>query len=381
MKVFGRSLAIVGILVVTLVAVAAEEAVTPLQLVEAVMAEPPATGLIVTGVGKGSQAAAAGILPGDVLTAYAGQRTKTLEDLQLAKRVATQTRGAAVEVAVTRPDGSTATLPIGTGQLGVEVLPVEEGVAATRLPPATDLTLEVDALRQRPLDAWFGFRFPPAPKLGFEHAVLQVIDDRIELRHEVAFDGGRRWGLNHFVVTVVMDASDPLRVREVTYVAPLAGFESKGTLAVAEDGTRIWRTRWQGRDVESGQAQSGVRQSVVPTDLPIVPSYFVHALASLLPKEAGNAIHFRPLSEGDGRPMLKSALVVVGQEALGDGESEVTVWRVEQRRAGGQVVGTYWVDDAGRILRSDYGGPVAFRTSQAEALASLHPDLEAQTAD
>lgn len=321
----------------------------------------------------------AGVLPGDVITAYAGKPTPDHDALASAKRVADQTRGAAVTVEVTRPDGSAAALPIGTGKLGVNVLPVSKGVAATLLPPATDVVFEVDRLRQTPLDEWFGFRFPPAPKIGFEHADLRVVGDRVVLRREVAFDGGRQWELNHYDVTVEADAANPLRVRKVTYAAPLENFESVGMPAVAEDGARIWRTQWTGREEESGEVISGTRQAVLPTDLPVVPAYFVYALASLMPKKPGNCVHFRPLAEGEGRPMLKSALLVVRREPVAEGDATRSAWRIEQRRAGGQVVGVYWVDDAGRTLRSEYGGPVAYRTTKEEAVAGIHPDIKVRS--
>ncbi len=352
---------------------------TPVERVERVMEAPPATGLIVTGVGADSEAAHRGVRAGDVLTAYDGVPTRTLEALTKAKRVAAQTLGATVTLELTRPGGEAVSLPIGTGVLGIQVLPVTKGRPATNLPPATAVTFAVDRLRSHPLDEWFGFRFPPAPKVGFEHGILTVEGDAVHLRREVAFDGGRNWGLNHFDVTVTMDGADPLKVRKVTYAYPLQNFQSTGRPVRREDGTLLWYTDWTGRNEETGEAESGAEEIALPTDLPIVPSYFVEALASLVEKQDGACFHFRPLSEGDGVPGLKSALIVVKKEDVAEGDAHVGAWRVEQRRAGGQVVGVYWIADDGRTIRADYGGPVAYRRSKEEATSNIHPDFKVRS--
>ncbi len=119
----------------------------------------------------------------------------------------------------------------------------------------------------------------------------------------------------------------------------------------------------------------------VPAGPPAVPSYLVETLACFMPREPGSCIHFRPITDGSGALGRVSALVCVGEGALElDGES-VKVWKFEQRTVGaGQGLG-YWIDEKGRVVRSDYGGAVATRSTKEEALKDLHHGLQPRTAD
>jgi hypothetical protein len=53
----------------------------------------------------------------------------------------------------------------------------------------------------------------------------------------------------------------------------------------------------------------------------------------------------------------------------------VSAWLFEQHRMAGGVAGRYYLDDGGRMLLSDYGGPKAVRGEREEILEGLREEL------
>jgi CHAT domain-containing protein len=133
--------------------------------------KPPDHGLLVRAVQPGSNAAHAGIQPGDVLLAYAGTKLATRDDLQ--KQVqAADPKAAGIAVAVWR-QGKTFELTLNSGSLGVQL----------QTKPAAELILaqrEGDALLRRTR----GARFDRLPGTRRE---VQAIADLFE--HKDVFLG------------------------------------------------------------------------------------------------------------------------------------------------------------------------------------------------
>jgi S1-C subfamily serine protease len=100
----------------------------------------PATGLLIAGVAKGSPAAAAGLkggsksldvggqqycVGGDVITAIAGHRVSTLDDLQ--QRLSSFAAGDKIKLAITGGDGSKRTVTVTVGSIPSSSQPLATG--------------------------------------------------------------------------------------------------------------------------------------------------------------------------------------------------------------------------------------------------------------
>ena len=169
-----------------------------------ILSNPPATGVIVTWVAPKSAASAAGLRVADIIVSYAGKPTPSLRHLVAAKEGAAG--GAKVRVHVAR-GAEQLDLEIAAGQIGVAGFAVQKGVAVPERPPAPDIALDLSGLRAKPIETWCVFSLDGGKsQSGFEHHILRVQGERLVLDSEVAFDGGERWGRNHFLAHVVSTA-------------------------------------------------------------------------------------------------------------------------------------------------------------------------------
>lgn len=362
-------LAAFGFVALAATAVAGE---VTMETLEKAMQNPPATGLLVTGVGPGSAADEKGVNIGDVITSYDGVLTPTLEALGNAKGKASEAGKTTVSMVVVGPDGQSRTVELSPGPIGVGASSVVKGKAAGPLPPATPFVFDFGGVKAEPHDDWYTFHFGEGPKIGFEHGLLHVKGDRLVMRREVAFDGGEQWGVNHFDVTVETTLASPPAVLSVHFANPSTGFWAKGKRH--EDGR--WHFEWTNED---DGTETLVTQA--PPGLPFIPTYLVETLAAFLPRAEGTCWHYRPMTDSNGDAGLPACLIVVGKEEVKLASGTVEAWKVEQRQLGGQVGGTYWIDAAGRIVKSFYGMPVALRATKAEALNDLHEGIKPTTAD
>ncbi len=371
----GIVVAALGMLVAMASAYAEEDMVeNDLERVEKAMAKPLATGLLVTGVGPGSQAAEKGIAVGDIVTSYDGTPTPTLEALGEAKAKAEAAAKTRVSVTLVGAEGTPRTIELDAGSIGIGASAVEKGKAAGALPPATPFTFDFAGVKEQPHDDWYTFHFGEGPKIGFEHGMLEVKDGHLVMRREVAFDGGEQWGVNHFDVTIQMTLASPPRPHRIRFANPATGYWAEGKRQ--EDGR--WHFEWTKEGEDEGTDTKTVS---VPRGLPVVPTYLVETLAAFLPRRAGTCWHYRPMVDSSGDAMLPACLIVVAKETVTLATGDVEAWKIEQRQLGGQVGGTYWIDDSGRIVKSLYGMPIALLDTKEAALKGLHEAIKPTTAD
>jgi hypothetical protein len=362
-----RTLAFASFLLVLVAAAHAGE--PPEQnLVEQALRSPPATGLLVKFVFDGSQSQAQGIEPGDVLVSYAGKPVASLEALTKLKE-ANKDSKAPLPCMLQRGKEEVA-VELKPGPLGLSLAPVEKGKPAKPLPKATLKTLDLSKLATRPREVWYRFTLDGKTQVGFEHGVLRRSPDKpplLILRHEVGFDGGKRWGQNHQAVDVQVRRGEHGLVPWLTrYENLLNGWVGEGARFEAKGEAPSWAVVWPH---VGGKPQT--RKVALPQDLPIYPTYLVAALVEQLPRKVGTCIHYRPLNEGMGTVGLASALFIAGEEQIQHDGKQVATWRVELRELGGTTNSTWWVDGAGRALRIDYGGARAFLSTREAALAGL----------
>ena len=225
--------------------------------VEQALASPQATGLLVTRVVDGTQAAEAGLLAGDVLTTYGGQTVGSIDALKAAMQaVAAET----VDVLVVRRDGSEKTFSLKPGPMGVQLAPVEKGKGVEPLPPATKVAFDFSSLAQAPHDDWYAFTMN-GERIGFEHGVSRLEDGKLVMRREVAFDGGEQWGVNHFDVTVVVTATAPPKLVSLRFENPIHGYVGRGVPAESADGGAVVRY------THNGEGEDTTTEYAMPADI------------------------------------------------------------------------------------------------------------------
>ena len=354
-------------LVLSAGALSAQDAEDNVARLEAVFANPTATGIVITMVAPESQAAEQGVIVGDIFVSYNQVATADIPSLNAAKgTVGEQT---AIEVVVVRA-GKQRTITLAPGMIGVNGASVTKGVPAGKLPEDTGVKFDFARFAGQGVDEWFAFSLDGETKVGFEHAVIRMVGDKLILRREVAFDGGEAWGMNHFDVTVVVTTTPEVEVLMTRFTNPITAWVGKGRLTHDEAGKRIWVKQWP--DVPEERAGIPGR---------VVPSYLIETLASMMPHEQGACYRFRPMSEGMGTVDLPNALVVRGEEEIEHGLAKVKVWRVDGVVLGGDVAGTYWISPEGKTLKVSYGGAFGTRTTKEAALKDLHPELKPRSAD
>jgi hypothetical protein len=342
---------------------------------EKLLADPPATGILVTQVLPDSQAMAAGMRLGDVVFSYGGWPVADLQTLGAAKEALGEAE--TIEMVVVR-DGKRISFSLSPGQIGFMGVGVEKGVAAPALPADTGVKFDFSALRSGASDRWYLFTLDGETKAGFEHGVLRLRGDTLILRREVAFDGGEQWGLNHFDVIVVARTRPRLRTIATRFKNPLTGWIGTGRLVRAKGEGPRWRAKFPGAEPR-----------MEPAPKRYLPTYLIESLAPFMPRVRGACYRFVPLNEGFGQPGLPSALVCEGRQEvmLPAGAAGVTparkalAWKYVWLQIGGAVGGTYWVDDSGRTVFSDYGGARAYLGTRGPALANLAEGIVPQSAE
>jgi len=360
-KTAAASLALVLALGLVVPAAGGDAPEGPFAALERALAKPPATGLLVTGVGEGSQAAGAGIVPGEVVVSYDGVATTALEILADAKAKAEAAGKETVTMEVAGADGARRKVDLAPGQIGINVVAVKEGVPAPALPDATAVVFDYAALAASPRDTWYLFTLPGQPPTGLEHVRARLEEGRVVIESEVAFDGGEQWGVNHFVVSVVLEATNPPTVRSTRFENPEQGFVGEGRLETSEGGGASWRATIRGA---RGQAQE--RVFALPTDAPAVPSYALQVLAALLPRAAGSCFHYRALEDATGVVGLKGCLYAAGVGEWPGAEGRTA--KVEQRLFGNAPGMAFFVGTDGEVVRAEFGGPVTTKATKEEAL-------------
>lgn len=340
--------------------------------VERALAAPQATGLLVMGVVENTQASEAGFVPGDVIVAYGGTPVAAIDALREAMQAAT---AETIDVEVVRIDGSKKTFTLQPGPMGVQLSAVEKGKGAEPLPPATKIAFDFSSLGKAPHDDWYDFSVGDG-HAGFEHGTVRLEDGKLVMRHEVAFDGGERWGVNHFDVTVVLTAEPVPKLVSFTFQNPVTGYVGEGALVTGEDGKAVLKFTHTGN--AGGPTTVGHE---VPSDLPAIPSYAVETLASCMPREKGACFHYRPVTEGSGEVGRPAALRVVGEEEVEIGGAKTKAFKIQVHGFGGDSSTAFWVNDAGRVVKAEYGGAVATAAPKEDCLKDLHHGLQPRTAD
>jgi hypothetical protein len=342
--------------------------------VEIALRAPPATGLLVTNSVPGTQAHTAGIAVGDIVLSYDGVAAKSIAELSAAKEAAAEKEK--IACSVRKASGETVEVTLAPGPLGLNLTPVTKGEPAGVLPPDTGAVLDPSSIGDR--DEWFAFEMGGG-HIGYEHVVVKVAGDVLHVTHEVAFDGGDQWGLNHMLVRATIRCGTTVEPLTLDFNYPRTDWKASGRLARDAEGHAVWRGTRDAMGEADGEAQPF--ENRLRPGASSVPTYLVTEIARLMPQEKDACFRFRPIGDTDGSGMLPAALVCTGSEELDLGEKKVATWKYEQRQLGGSTTASYWVDGERNIVRANYNGPVATLATKEKALEGVTPELASKTAD
>ncbi len=313
----------------------------------AILAAPPVNGLLLVEVYAGSVAEGARLRPGDILTAYGAKQPRSITELRAA--ISASPKGKLVTLAYRRGK-ATGTAKVKPGLLGVDAVPVTAGKS---IRPRAATAFSPDLSRLHPGTLWYAFEWK-GKHVGFERRSLSLDQNSVRIDHVVRFK--------------TPEFEERLRMRMDLLRQPGLPFDAILLESGDQDVTRLQRIG----PILTGSARlRGVERSITqeaPSDL--LPTWALDLVATTLPQRRGACLRYTSLSEGSARPERFCELYCAGPQVLKLDGKDVATHRFEAARLG-QVRGKYWLDESGRLVRADYGGPVAVLRDEAAALRGL----------
>ncbi len=346
---------------------------------DALYAKPPATGLLILRMNDDGQAAALGLLPGDILVSYDGQALTTSDGLRALTSAHHGRSG--LELIAMRGEQRVTVKAVGA-PLGVFLAEVQRGVdsgkrarRAVPLPAATGARLDLTRLPGKPIDAWHEFHFT-ATKVGFEHFTLSMVGDRLHCSECFAFTLESAGGLVHSRTVAEATTEAQPRLLSAHGVGD-AGSTTDVQVLDGPDGLFLVHTS-TAPQADTAPPRTTTTRLIAPRDL--IDLNLLFPLATCMPRTLGACVHFSVFDERQGA-ILPIALLVERHEALelADG-ARVDAWAVRLHGTRGPGW-TTWVDDGGRILKNDfgpdYGGAWSTLSTKDAALAGLDATVAA----
>ena len=311
--------------------------------IEKTLANPPATGLVVTFVAEDSQAGKVGLRSGDVIVSYGGVATPTLP--RLVQVIGEQEKERRVEIRFFR-DGKEEKAIVEGGRLGAGLLPVEKGKPLTR-PEETSYEPNFAPLKSG--ETYYNFTIEGA-KQGFQRDHVAVAGDRITFDRTTRFQLGEQSVYPRMRLTLRRDRY--LTLESLTFTA---GDEKVGELKRV--GNRL-------------KGEHGGEPVDLEAPANVIPSWAVDLVAQTMPRKVGACLYYTILDEGSFTLSPRFELVCAALEKVNLGEREVDAYRYDEQRFN-QVVTRRWVTADGNLVQMEYGGPIAARTNVQDALANL----------
>ena len=325
------------------------------RLLEKAMANPTATGLLVTRVFEGSQAEDAGMAPGDIIVAYGETETPDIPAMNHAKVLAE--REVSVMVRVVR-DGWERAFEIWPGPIGVQLMPVVKGARRAPLPLATVTDLDLSSLADGDRDDWF-YLVRDGQRCGLARINCRLVGPGLYVLSEEIIDTETEL-LDH-EVTSVADLTARMQPLVTVFRDRMNDRVLTGFKGSVESGCPTWNSVAHGEGSESERAS----RELPPRAIPV---YTIETLAVFMPRKPGACFRFLPLNEGSGEVMIEGALVSIGEETVEIEGKEKKGFRVDWLQLDGSTAATFWVGEDGRMLLMEYGVIRAVRCSHAAAL-------------
>jgi hypothetical protein len=323
------------------------------DVMEKVLANPPATGLFLTFLAPDGQAYGAGLREGDILFSYAGEPTPDMA--ALAKLIPAKAGEAAVGLRYVREDAER-TVVVKGGRLGLLGMGVEKGKPVVRH-PETAYTPNFGALK--PGDTFYNFVMN-GEKAGFERHRLTPTADGFEMDRVVRFKLGDMAQSLH--MRQKLSRGKYLALQSMEFTAgdePLAKVERQGAALIGK---------------AAGEGGDRAVNTPVPADL--IPSYALDFAALTMPRQVGACLYFSELNEGEVSISGHHELYCAAKETIQVGGKAVEAYRYDASRFG-TVTNRYWITADDRLVKADYTGPTGELTTQDDALRNLPAGVSA----
>ena len=312
------------------------------------LAKPPATGLLITLVAPGTPAQKARLKRGDIIVSYGGAEITDVNSLLLAVQGAARQKK--LEVRYHR-GGKVKKSRIASGQLGVQLVPLVKGIPVPVYHPETKYEPDMKAIQ--PGETWYDFTVG-GKKVGYEHHVTTVTPQSIKVVSVVRF---RFPGYD-----------EDMRMEQELRNGPQLTLTS---MRYFTRGSELANLRREGERMV-GTMDGKSFKATVPSGA--VATWAVPLLIRTMPRKAGACLHVQLLSEANFSLGEGDELLCKGEETVRVNDVPLKAWRYELRQYGA-TGSIYWVDGANRIVKADYGGPVAVLTTREQALRGLPPGV------
>lgn len=330
------------------------------QRIAPVLADPPASGLLIFEVLPGSQSDKAGFLPGDILFEYDGQPVARLSALEQLARAASKEGRGGLAVAVRRGEQELVA-EFDAAPLGVRLIPVKE---------------------HEPRVLW-------RPATGYEPD-LAPLDRLLSEAHrwELLVHEERVIGWAHSYLARPGDRGLFLRVQSRWHDAE-RGMSDKAEVVVAFERNRYLTPTWlrlsrQEKPIlefdRTGGKLRGERAGVfVEADAPrdVVSSHLAGLVATTMPRRAAECLRCSLLDAASLAAAPFADVYCIGEEELAVPGRTAKAYRFDVS-AFGERVASYWIDREGRLLASEHQGGIRAVLAERTAVFERFPDAPEQ---
>ncbi len=312
----------------------------------ALLANPPASGLIVVQTVRDSPAAKRGVREGDILQTYAGTRLTTIQ--QLLKLIDEHERSQQTVALGFFRNGKAQTQQIDAGVMGVRTARVEAGRAKWKPSKPQPYQPDLSGLNG---EAWMSYQLA-GRRAGFEWVRFRPTAEGVTSEYKLAFLQGDYE--ERFHVVIETEKAGPGRFRTLRYVS---GAKQNQVVEARRQSGRFTGTRRGKPEALSATAA-------------VVPSYAIGALATTLPLREGFLTAFAVFEEANFRLQPGHELVCARRERLDVLGQSVETYVFEDRHYG-EPGFRYWVDAKRRLVRTTWGSHTSVLTQKDTVLRTL----------
>jgi hypothetical protein len=323
---------------------------------EALLARPPATGLLITYLEPEGMAAKQGLEIGDIIVRYNRAAIADLDDL----RAEHLKSGSPSREIAARRGLRTVKTSVALGPLGLRGVAVAHGETYWRRLATKPYEPDFSGMLGDG-ETWYGFTRHGLP-CGFERRRWRWTQNEMELATTTGLAVDR--GQESVRVTQRLRTGDCLTC-----------------------GASDFRTQGHG-STESAAACTGGHWSVVvngktiTADIPeeALPTQAMAIFASTLPFETGRAYNVIRIDECEYIPCYGYQMTCAGQEMVSGASGDERAWRFNLTEYGGQQM-AFWFNTSRQLIRAEYAGLVSAVATREEALTGLPDAIRSLAAD
>lgn len=337
-----------------------------------VLANPPATGLLIFGIEPNSQAAKAGLQLGDILTIYDAQPVESTSALsQLARKANAEGRK---RLAVIAQRGSNMVdAEFDLAPMGLRMIPVKQGEKRVLWRPDTPYTPDMSALgRCLAQPHRYEVLTMGNKTIGWTHTYFtrqtESAGERIVMRIQSRLDSE---------LPTSEQGPGPAKIDEKRDV--VVSFGVQPNLPI--------QSMWiQVQDKVVLEAEATLHGQIVgsrvgvPTSAPLpsdtVSSYLTGMLATTMPLKKAACRHCSYLEPFSLVAAPFADIYCVGSETLQNSAGQKAAAYHFEQTVFGEVVGDYWIDSKRELIQSTFPNGVRSTRTPREEVLKRFPDME-----